>query len=196
MQHKVFEPGHVVGGQFHNKGRNFAAHRGGTHNYNRHYCGDYAQKIHRVGYQIYVRKAHHIAYAARNRREYGQLCAAAEKGNYPYGCRALLFVCQRAGVNHCGERAAEAHYHRHKRPARKAEAAENSVQNERHARHIARIFENGEEQKQREYLRQEAQNGRNAAHYAVVYQASSPFSGARGLNAQAYAVYDVVEHQI
>lgn len=90
----------------------------------------------------------------------------------------FLFVGERPCIDRRGNGTAEAHDHRDERAAGEPEFAERPVQNERHARHVARIFQNGNEEEQDEDLRDEGQNARKARPDTVVDETLRPCRGA------------------
>ena len=179
VQHKVFGLRHVVCGQFHNERGNVAFHRGRSHKKHASDCDDYAQNVHTISNYVGIFKPRHSCDTARDCRKNRQFCATTEKRNNP-DCRdAFLFVGKRTGVDERGNGAPESHNHRHERPARKTESSENSVKDERYARHISAVFQNREEQEQQKNLRQEAEHREQAAEDTVNDKPRKPVGCAR-----------------
>ena len=78
------------------------------------------------------------------------------------------------GGHNAGDAAAGADQHGDKGLAGQAEAAENPVHDERNARHIAAVLQNGQEEEQDKHLRHKAEHSADAADDAVYNQAVQP----------------------
>lgn len=100
--------------------------------------------------------------------------APQEKRNHPYCGNTFFAVGKSASVYHGGYRTTEAHYHRHKCPARQSETTENSVKNKGNACHVTAVFQNGKKQKQHQNGRKEGKNGSKSVNYATVDQSYCP----------------------
>ena len=69
--------------------------------------------------------------------------------------------------------------------AGQAELAEDTVHDERDARHVADVFEDCQHEKQNQHLRHEAEHRADAADDAVADQADQPFSACRRWSASS-----------
>ena len=192
VQHQIAELRRVIRGKFHDEGRHFAAHGSLPHERDRddrHYHAEHVEReSQKTAVQIGVMRRERAAHS----REDGRLCAAREEGDHAVGHDAFLFVRQRSGVDRRRHGTAETHDHGDKRTARKTEFAERSVEYERHARHIAAVLQNRDEQKQHEDLRNKGQYARKTAPDTVVDQPLRPFRRTCVFHSQRDAAADLV----
>jgi hypothetical protein len=84
-------------------------------------------------------------------------------------------VGKSSSIHHRRDGAAESHDHRQERATGEAIFAENLIQDEGDAGHIARVFKNTEKEEKKGDLREKTQNGEKAAHDAIADQADRPF---------------------
>ena len=174
VHHQALEAGRVICGKLHDEGRHFAAHRRRAHENDGDDRRADTQQVHAHGDDVRVPHAEVCDDRARDSGQNGQFGAAREEWNDAYGGGALLVVGKRTGVDHRGQRAAEAHDHGHERSAGETELAEDAVENERDTRHVTGIFENGEEQEEREDLGNKPEHREHAAQNAVDHKAADP----------------------
>ena len=196
MHHQVVELRCVIGRQLHNKGSDLAAHGGLAHECDHDDRHRHAEHIQRKDEQIGTDARVLRGDRAADGGEDGGLGAAGKEGDDAVGHCALLFIGEGARVDSGGHRAAEPHDHRDEGAAGQAEFAERAVEDERHARHITRIFQNGDKQEEGEDLRDEGQNARDAAPDPLVDQALRPRRGARRLHAQRDTVADLTGDKV
>ena len=97
----------------------------------------------------------------------GNFGRAAHKGRKQNGHRPVALGRERPCGHDGGHRAAEANEHRHDGLAGKADLPEQLIHHERHAGHIAGVFENGQEEEQCHNDGQKAQNRAHALKNAV-----------------------------
>ena len=125
-------------------------------------------------------------HGAEHQRDDRQLGAARDKGGGHDGHTAVFFRFNGLGGHDAWHAAAGGNQHRDKALSRKAKLAENAVHNERHARHIAAVLQNSEEEKQDKHLRDKAKHSANAADDAVYNQAVEPIRSASGCQPAAH----------
>ena len=91
---------------------------------------------------------------------------------------------QRARRHNGRHGAAKADEHGDEAAARKAKAAQYLIHNKGHARHVAGVFQNGEEQKEHDDDRQEGQHAAHAREHTVDRQRAHHVVGAKRLEAR------------
>ena len=199
VHHQVMELRRVVGGELHDEGCDLAAHGGLPHERDhddRHRHAEHVQREHQqIGVDARVLRGDRSAHSGED----GRLCAAGEERYDAVRHDPFLFVGERPCIDRRGNGTAEAHDHRDERAAGEPEFAERPVQNERHARHVARIFQNGDKEEQDEDLRDEGQNARKARPNTVVDETLRPCRGAHVFQARGDEPADLVgdeAHQV
>ena len=116
---------------------------------------------------------------AHDKRDDGQLGAAGDERGGHDRHAAVLLVLDGLGGKHARHAAAGGHQHGDEGLTGQAKAAEDSVHNKSDARHVAAILKEGEQDKEDEHLRDEAQNGTHAGNDAVADQGDHHIAGAR-----------------
>ena len=96
---------------------------------------------------------------------------AAHKGRQQDRHGPVALRRQRPCCHDRRHRTAEAYEHRHNRLTGKTDAPQQLVHDKRHTRHIARVFQDRQEEKQRHNHGQETQNASHALENAVNDQA-------------------------
>ena len=115
---------------------------------------------------------------AGNQRDDRHLCAAGNERGGHDGHLAVAVVFNRAGRHDARNAAAGGDQHRDEGFAGQAQLAENTVHDERDARHVTDVFEDCQHEKQYQHLRNEAKHRADAADDAVADQTDEPFSAA------------------
>ena len=91
---------------------------------------------------------------------------------------------ERTGRHDSRHGAAKTDEHRHEAAARQAKATQHFIHDKGHARHVAGVFQNGEEQKEHDDNRQEGQHAAHARKHAVDSQRAHHVVGAERLEAR------------
>ena len=163
MEHDGLCARHAVGGQLHHKRHGIAAEQRVFQQQAVQYAHDHAARVQRDEHQgRLVRKERR-----RERRIDGQLGRAGHEGREQYRHPAVTLAGERAGGHDGGHRAAEADQHRHERPARQPDLAQQLIHHERHARHVAAVLQYRQEEEQRHDRGQEGQHRAHAHAHAV-----------------------------
>ena len=108
----------------------------------------------------------------------GSLALHGNKGGSHNGHAAVAFLFNGTRCHNARNAAARADQHRDERLAGQAELAEDTVHDERDARHVAAVLQDGQEDEQHENLRHEAQNRADTGDDAVHDQAVQPVGNA------------------
>lgn len=183
--------GDVVRRQFHDEGGRVAAKilRFFQGNARQHNDRD-AEKIHGRRDQDRVREKGEGDHADDD-----HFRAAGYEGGEHERHAAVLFVFNRPGCHKRRHAAAGADQEREERFAGKAESAEYPVHDKGDPRHISRILQNGQEEKQDQHLRHKTEHRAHAADDAVHDQAGEPGSGIDGIQLSRDAMGDPVAEQ-
>ena len=166
-QQHALEAGHAVVGQLHHKGHRLAAEDRFIHDQSGDDANQNAQHIQRDHHQRAVLGKKRGGEEGVNR----DLGRTAHVGRQQDGHLAVAVGGYCAGGHDGRHRAAKANQHGHDAAARQADLAQRLVHHKGHARHIARILQNGQEEKQRYDDGQEGQHAAHARENAVDNQA-------------------------
>ena len=110
----------------------------------------------------------------RNQGDDGHLCAAGNEGRRHDGHFTVTVILNGTAGHDTGHTAAGRDQHGDKALARQAELSENTVHNEGDTRHVADVFQNGQEEEQHQHLRYKTQHRADAADDTVSDQAYQP----------------------
>ena len=138
------------------------------------------------------------------REEYGgdhgnddRLCRAWDEGAEHDGHAAVTHVFDGAGRHDSRYTAAAADKDRDEGLAGETEFTENAVHDEGHTRHVAGVFQKGEEEENEEDLRHKAENSADTADDAVYDEARHPVRRFDGLHeASRCVIHDLTEEGI
>ncbi len=158
---------HAVVWKLHDEGHGLAGERRFAQNLRRYYSHEHAKNI-QAGHDeaAVIREKCRCEHSVD-----GYLRRAAHKRDEQHRHFAVALGGQRARCHDGRNGAAEAYEHRNKAAPRQSDAAQKLIHNKRNARHIARILQNGEEEKQHDDNRQKAQHAAHAGKNAVNYKA-------------------------
>ena len=115
---------------------------------------------------------------AGNQRDDRHLGAARDERGGHDGHLAVAVVFNRTGRHDARNAAAGGDQHRDKGLTGQAELAEDTVHDERDARHVTDVFEDCQHEEQNQHLRNEAKHRADAADDALADQTDEPFSAA------------------
>ena len=174
---------HVIGRKLHDERRRRARQQEAPHDQRRHDRDGDAEQIQRKHQVLTVRRKERD----REQRVHRQARAAGHVRRHQCRQHAIVFAVEGSRCHHRGHVAAEADDQRHERFAGQSDAPHQPVDDECGATHVARVFEERQEQEQARDDRNERRDEANAAADAVGEKCAEPHGQARSTHRSAAA---------